>query len=605
MNIESAIANMTLKEKIGQKIMLDFRYWDPEGKATLDMTVPDDAIRALIVDNNIGGVILFSNNLKDSKQINVLTQWYSKMQTAEGLRLFIGTDNEGGNVFRLPRDEYASFPGNMALGAAIEGNASLQDAYEQGRIMAEDLLSFSINTNFGPVVDVNTNPFNPVINVRSFSDDAARVSKLAETFVAGMHKMRMIVAYKHFPGHGSTSVDSHSGLPRVNRSRVDAFAIDIAPYSSAIQGSNPPDMIMTAHIQYPSLDDTLIENIKGEKIIIPATMSHKIQTDIVRDQLGYRGLTITDALDMGAIVDNFSQSDAIRQVFAAGVDIALMPISITAPSQAGELQKLIQYVVDEVNAGRISEKQIDLSVARILDLKKKRYLIGGGHLSHLKTPRPFSLQDQIADGSITVIINQQKTLPLIDKEKRFFIMTPWGEQANAIAEVMKGNDYQNIVNAKESDLTDSEIMDNIAKCDVFLLGTLSSSFSPVEDDGIAIEQKKAATDQDKYLGWLRYAKRLNKTRVHLSLRAPYDIINYSKDVDAAVATYSYYGYYNGKWRGPSMKSLARVLTGVLSPQGKLPVDIWQDYDVDTNTGTVAFPRGFGLSWGAGMQSGTT
>jgi beta-N-acetylhexosaminidase len=596
-NIKQKVKNMTLEEKIGQKIMLDFRYWDQNGSRNQDMTVPDEVIGKLITDNHVGGVILFANNLKDKQQIKTLTAWYAAMKTHGGIRLFIGTDNEGGNVFRLPRADYASFPGNMALAAAIEGGADKQLAVEQGKLMAQDMRSLHINTNFAPVVDVNTNPFNPVINVRAFSDDKNTVSRLAEKMVAGMKQQGLISAYKHFPGHGSTSTDSHTGLPRVDRTREEAFAIDIAPYKQAIDNQAAPDMVMTAHIQYPALDSSQVITRNGEKITVPATMSREIQTQILRGDLGYTGVTISDALDMGAIADHFSQEGAVENVFAAGVDIALMPVSISSPSHASLLQDLIRYIVEMVKKGRISEADIDASVERILNLKKRYNLLREEEMVTVGASLSgHELEKGIADRSITAVINRQSLLPLKDKTLRYFILTPWGEQAKGIATVMTLEGYQNVVAAKETELNDVQVREHIGDCDVFLLGTLSNSFTPVEQDGVVTDRTKDNNDNNPYPGWLRYAAGLGKKRVHLSLRAPYDIVSYAEDVDAAVATYSYYGYDYGIWRGHSMISLAEVLTGKLIPQGKLPVNTWHDYDVKTNTGTVAFPRGFGLSW---------
>ncbi|CAG77058.1 putative beta-hexosaminidase [Pectobacterium atrosepticum SCRI1043] len=598
MNIKQKINAMTLEEKIGQKLMLDFRYWDPTGKSNQDMTVPDETVGKLITDHHIGGVILFANNLKDKQQIEKLTAWYAAMETRGGVRLFISTDNEGGNVFRLPRSDYASFPGNMALSSAIEGGSDIQIASEQGRLMAQDMIFMHINTNFAPVVDVNTNPFNPVINVRAFSDDADTVYRLAEKMTAGMKQQGLITAYKHFPGHGSTSTDSHTGLPRVDRSRKDAFAIDIMPYKRAIDNQTAPDMVMTAHIQYPSLDNSLVTTRSGEKITVPATMSHAIQTDILRGELSYAGVTISDALDMGAIADHFSQEEAVRQVFTAGVDIALMPISISSPDQIKLLPDLIQHIVDMVKKGNIGEAEIDASVERILTLKARYHLLCEKKqtVADASATQGYEVEKYIADRSITVVINQQSLLPLKDKTLRYFILTPWGEQAKGIAAVMAQEGYLNVVAAKETELTDAQVRDHISNCDIFLLGTLSTRFTPVELDGIATAQAKDGVANNPYPSWLRHATDLGKKRVHLSLRAPYDIINYAGDVNAAVATYSYYGYDNGIWRGHSMRSLAEVLTGKRAPQGKLPVNIWQNYDVETNTGTVAFSRGFGLSW---------
>ncbi|MEH2922128.1 glycoside hydrolase family 3 N-terminal domain-containing protein [Samsonia erythrinae] len=593
MNIKQKVSAMTLEEKIGQKIMLDFRYWNSNDEENnKDMIAPNDFIANLMTENHIGGVILFANNLKNKEQINTLTAWYAAMKTCGDIRLFIGTDNEGGNVFRLPREDYAPFPGSMALSAAIEGGADIQLAGEQGKQMAQDMLSVHINTNFAPVVDVNTNPFNPVINVRAFSDDVGTVSRLAEKMTAGMKQQNLITAYKHFPGHGDTATDSHTGLPRVDRSREDAFAIDIAPYKHAIDRAAAPDMIMTAHIQYPALDNSRVRTRTGEEITVPATMSREIQTQILRHELGYDGVTISDALDMGAIADYFSQDDAIERVFTAGVDIALMPVSLSSPSQAALLPELIRSVTDKVKKGVIRESDINESVERILRLKQQYHLLGDGVEMSDVVSSGKALEKQISDRAITVVINHYMALPLSDNTLRYFILTPWGEQAKGIAEEMGRAGYQHVVALKETTLTEAEIRQQISACDVFMLGTLSTSFSPVEHDNANTE----AVKDDRYLSWLRYAGQQGKKRIHLSLRAPYDIVRYANDIDASVATYSYYGYDEGVWRGYAMISLAEVLIGKRSPQGKLPVNVWYDYDATTDTGTVAFPRGYGLRW---------
>ncbi|MBG6241646.1 MAG: glycoside hydrolase family 3 protein [Candidatus Symbiopectobacterium sp. Dall1.0] len=590
MEVQQILHAMTLEEKIGQKIMLDFRLWQQQ-----DMIEPNSIIANLLRVHNIGGVILFANNLKNKEQIKALTSWYASLESLSGVRLFIGTDNEGGNVFRLPRDEYAPFSGNMALAAAVTGGGDSQLAYAQGTHMGHDLRSLNINTNFAPVVDVNSNPLNPVINVRSFSDDVATVTTLAEKISAGMQQQGVMTAYKHFPGHGDTSTDSHTSLPRVDRSRHDAFAIDIAPFAHAIEHGSGPDMIMTTHIQYPALDNSHITTCNGESIIVPATMSREIQSNLLREQLHYQGVTITDALDMGAIADHFTQQDTLDAVFKAGVDIALMPVSITTPEQGAALSALIARIVEKVKQGDYSEAEINESVARILTLKQRYHLLGNSSAPTIAPPNDDT-EALIADRSITAVINQHTTLPLYDKNLRYFILTPWMEQADGIKITMAQYGYSHVDAAKESQLTDSEIRQRIAQCDVFLLGTLSTRFTPVEKDGIATGENTLQNDTARYLDWLRYAGSLAKTRVHLSLRAPYDIALYANDVEAAVASYAYFGCDNGVWRGKSMISLAKVLTGNASPRGKLPVVVWKDYDAETNTGTVAFPRGFGLSW---------
>lgn len=599
-DIKQRIKNMTLEEKIGQKIMMDFRYWNntDDDKKT-DMIVADQTISDIIHRNHIGGVILYSNNLKDKQQINNLTSWYSRMRISGDLALFIATDNEGGNVFRLPRTDYASFPGNMALAAAIEGGAPLTYAQQQGAQMAYDMLELHINTNLAPVVDVNTNPLNPVINVRAYSDDVTTVATLASHFGLGMRQQGLIYSYKHFPGHGSTATDSHTGLPAVDRDQKQAYAIDIAPYKMAIDSGQAPDMIMTAHIQYPSLDNSLVTTRSGESIIVPATMSRRIQTDILRNQLGYQGVTISDALDMGAIADHFSPQTALMDVFRAGVDIALMPVRIYSPKQADALPELIKYISHQVRLGVISEAEIDASVERILLLKQKHGLITPQ--TTLLAPAQLTsgdLEQQIADHAITLVVNKQQLLPLTDPNRHYFILTENSAQADGIARVMQQQGYLHVVAGSKDNMNDRQISQQIDRCDIFLQGTLSTHFSPVEHDGIVTgsDTSHFITPRALPASWFNYANSQGKKTVHLALRAPYDIASYDNLADAAIATYSFFGYADHIWQGKAMIALANVLTGRIKPTGKLPVNIWYNYNSSTHSGNIAYPRGFGLSF---------
>lgn len=270
-----------------------------------------------------------------------------------------------------------------------------------------------------------------------------------------------MTAYKHFPGHGDTSTHSHTSLPRVDLSRHDAFVIDIAPFAHAIVHGPASDMIMTAHIQYPALDNSHITTCNGESIIVPATMSREIQSNLLREQLHYQGVTITDALDMGAIADHFTQQDALDAVFKAGVDIALMPVSITSPEQGAALSALIAHLVEKVKQGDYSEAEINESVARILTLKQRYHLLGKASAPTIAPPTD-DIEVLIANRSITAVINQHATLPLLDKNLRYFILTPWMEQAYGIKITMPQYGYPHVDAAKESQLTDGEIRQRIA-----------------------------------------------------------------------------------------------------------------------------------------------
>ena len=589
-------AGLSLEEKIGQKIMLDFRFWVyTTGEGAQDWTRPNEDIGRILRKNHIGGVILFSNNLKDKEQILRLTSWLSTLETNKNFRLFIGTDNEGGNVFRLPRESYPSFPGNMALAAAVRGKGPASLAYEQGKQMASDMRALKINTNFAPVVDINSNPLNPVINIRAFSDDVKLVTLLAKEMIKGMRSQELITSFKHFPGHGDTATDSHSALPRVDRPKKDAYRIDLAPYKKLLSSSLAPDMVMTAHIQYPSLDSSTLRSRQGEDIIVPATMSRAIQTGILRKEFKFKGVIITDALDMGAISHHFRPEIAVEHIFKAGVDIALMPLSLTSAGREGEIAQLIGYIARLVKSGEISEQEITESVERILFLKLRYGLVGD---EKEQLPLPLSdgkkIEKTIADTSITLIKNEKKTLPLRDKGKALFILTPQAEQGRPIEKTLKEHGFLKTSFLTQED-SPQEILRRLGQADVFIVGTESTSFTPAERDGLG-QGGKSTGDKDFLRDLMQQARDQGKLVIHASLRAPYDIVDYREVAHAILASYSYMGISYNILKGPSLISLAQVITGDIKPKGKLPVNTWREYESATHTGKIAFPRGFGLSF---------
>ncbi|CAJ0999494.1 glycoside hydrolase family 3 protein [Sodalis praecaptivus] len=595
-NSQSVLAGMTLREKIGQKIMLDFRYWgrDSASGAARDTVALNACIENILRDYHIGGVILFANNLKDADQIRRLTGQLAAVPQTHGIGLLIGTDNEGGNVFRLPRGDYTAFAGNMALGALYEGHGESALPYLQGKIMAQELCSLGLNLNFAPVVDVNSNQANPVINVRAFGDCPAQVDRLARQMVKG--SAQIVTCYKHFPGHGDTHTDSHLNLPRVDRNREQAYAVDLAPYIAAIADNDAPDMIMTAHIQYPALDDSLITRLDGEDIIVPATLSRRIQHHMLRQEMGYRGVTITDALDMKAISDHFDPRDVVKRVFNAGVDIALMPVSVQAADEEDKLRELIDYIVAQVERGEIDSEEIDVSVARILTLKRAKNILAGQAASAAigETERRLAkeVESAIADQSITLLQNHQ-LLPLRDVSRRVAIFTPWGEQGHAVRQVLQQKGFHDVSSHKIDEIAWQAQRQEIDRCDIVIVGSQAVGVSPVENNGQA-SGANGTGDTAHIAAIIDYAHRQQKKIVLLLMRSPYDIIHFDGKTDAIVATYAYYGLDNGVRRGESLFAAARALVGDLKPSGKLPVNI---YNVDPQ-GTITdirYPRGFGLN----------
>ena len=227
-------------------------------------------------------------------------------------------------------------------------------------IYGEELKLLGIHADYAPVLDVNNNPNNPVIGVRSFSDDPEVVSEYGAAFIRGLHGAGVISTLKHFPGHGNTGTDSHTGLPLIDSSYEALKAVELVPFQAAIDAG--ADMVMTAHIQYPQIEtETYVSKSTGEEIFLPATMSRTILTDILRGDMGFEGVIVTDALDMAAISANFTDEDMILLPINAGVDMLMLPMVYDTVSFQ-RMQDMTDLAVQLVREGKISEDRIDASL---------------------------------------------------------------------------------------------------------------------------------------------------------------------------------------------------------------------------------------------------
>lgn len=602
------LEGLTLREKIGQKLLVAFRYWCPDDQpaCTLSTTRFNSAMGDALRNNAIGGVILFGNNLSSLEQGRTLLDDLRAVPPVAGeLGLLLGVDEEGGAVFRLPRRAATVFPGNMALAAAWHGGGDERMAYDQGVVLAAEIAALGFNLDFAPVVDVNSNPFNPVINVRAFGDDVRTVSLLARRMMQGMAAQGVIAAYKHFPGHGDTETDSHIGLPVVNKSREDAWAIDLAPYRLAIEAGEAPEMVMTAHIQYPALDSTLVQTRTGEPIIAPATMSRKIQHNILRGELGFQGVSITDAMDMKAIAGFFGQADAVIKAFQADVDIALMPIEFRTARQAGLLSGLVDQVVAAVEAGDIDRQELDQSVLRIVRMKLRNGITAEQgarprpELNIIGSPAHRALEQRITAQSITLIRNQCAALPLKNQCARILILTPRNEQAEALRRRFEEAGYPALLLTGKAlrGVGWVEIKRAINAAETVILGTSSIGVSAVVRNAHADQLLSGATVQSS-LQWLRcameYATSRGKLAIHLTMNSPYDVVEFDDIAGATLATYSSRGYDRGLL-GPALPAAVDVMLGRSVPVGRLPVDIFALAD-GSQPGALRYPRGTGLGY---------
>ncbi|WP_019911168.1 beta-N-acetylhexosaminidase [Paenibacillus sp. HW567] len=337
--ITEQIAGMTLEEKIGQMLLVG-----------IEGTALDDRANKMIAEDKVGGIILYADNIKSLKGMVKLTNDLKRSNEGNPAPLFISVDQEGGKVSRMP-DEYAVIPANGKVGAT--GNA--EAAGMMGRLLAREVLSAGFNMDFAPVLDINSNPDNPVIGDRSFGSTADRVTALGLAELKGIESEGVIPVVKHFPGHGDTSVDSHLELPVVNKTTAQLAKLEWLPFQAAFK--EQADAVMVAHILFPKLDPKL-----------PASLSKVIIGAQLRGQMGFNGVVITDDLTMGAIAKNYSLASAAVDTVLAGSDILLV-----AHEYSNE-QVVRKALLTAVGSGDIPESRIDESVYRILSLKHKYQL---------------------------------------------------------------------------------------------------------------------------------------------------------------------------------------------------------------------------------------
>lgn len=333
--VNELIDKMSIEEKIGQLI-----FAGVTGKTITAVT------EVIINQYKVGGIILFANNLENVEQSIQLLNQLKTENEQNPLPLFLGVDQEGGRVERLPG--FIKMPTNEEIGMINNEKFS----YKVGELLGKQLNSFGFNLNFAPVIDIDSNPNNPVIADRSFGKDPKIVGKLGMQTMLGMKKQHIIPVVKHFPGHGDTEVDSHLELPLIDKSVAELQVLELIPFKESIEAG--VDAMMTAHILLPQIDDEF-----------PASMSKKVITGILREQLDYDGVVMTDDMTMRAITDHFEIGEAAVQSIKAGTDIIL--IAHHFEGLVSVFDTLRTAIEDE----EITEERINQSIQRIMQLKQK------------------------------------------------------------------------------------------------------------------------------------------------------------------------------------------------------------------------------------------
>jgi beta-N-acetylhexosaminidase len=554
--VASLLHRMTLEEKVGQ-LFVTYAYGDradttdPAAVAANQQAYGVANAAQLIDRYRLGGVIYFAwaGNTNNPPQIAGLSNGVQRQAMAQRtpIPVLISTDQEQGVVVRVGPPA-TQFPGNMALGAG----RSPSDAYAAAAITGQELKAIGINQDFAPVSDVNVNALNPVIGVRSFGSDPALVASLASAQVDGYRRANIAATAKHFPGHGDTNVDSHTGIPVISHSLEQWTAIDQPPFSADI--AHRVDAIMTAHIVVPSLDPS------GD----PATLSNPIITGILRQQMHFDGVVITDSLGMAGVREKYGDERVPVLALKAGVDQLLMPPNFDVAYNA---------VLAAVRDGELSEQRIDQSVYRILRLKLARGLFRNPYVDEsavartVGTPQHYAIAQRITDKTVTLVKNDAQLLPLSAGSGKTVLATGAGVAA-ALAGKLGARGLSADAYDTGASPTDAAIQSAVAQ-------------AQAHDITVVATNKAWTSGQQQKLVDALLAT--GKPVIVAAVRDPYDIA-YFTAAPTYLATYS--------TTDVSLESLARVLFGEINPAGKLPVTI----PVAGSPGTALYPYGYGLGF---------
>jgi beta-N-acetylhexosaminidase len=402
--IDATIGSLSARERVAQLIM----PWVPGEYAAVGS--PEyEQVRAWVEDDKVGGLVLsIGMPLSYAAKLN-------HMQRLARVPLLVASDMENGSGMRLggsyalpsllPQGGGTVFPPVMALGAT----RSDELAYKLGQVLGAEARAVGVHITFGPVLDVNANPLNPIINVRSFGEDPALVSRLAAAYIRGAREFGLMTTGKHFPGHGDTETDSHIGLPAIRASRSHLDSVDLPPFRTAV--GNGIDAIMTAHIA--------VTGVLGDSAP-PATLSSYFMTDVLRKEMNFRGLLVTDAMTMGGVANRYGDTEPLVLALQAGADILLMPHSVT---------EAINTVMKAIESGRLTQARIDESVRRVLRLKAQAGLRSGRLVdldavdSIVNVPARSSVAAEVAEKAITLARDSSSLVPLPGTARRVLSIT--------------------------------------------------------------------------------------------------------------------------------------------------------------------------------------
>jgi beta-N-acetylhexosaminidase len=527
--VDALLSRMTLEQKVGQLFLVFFNGQD----------LSPSLLRS-IKDYNVGGVVFFQSNIVSAGQTAALINAAQREAVASGagVPLFVSLDQEGGLITRMPPPAVA-FPSQMALGAS----ADIKLAQRMAQAHADQLRALGFNMNLAPVLDVNDNANNPIIGTRAFAGRPNIVGQLGVEMIKVYRANNIIAVPKHFPGHGSAVIDSHNGLPVINKSLSAIEATELAPFKLAFANAQP-DALMTAHIVLPALDNSGL----------PATLSSKVLQDVLRKQLGYKGLIVSDSMTMDAIDERYSVDKALVMAFRAGVDVLALGADVGAIPIANrrDYQTLLRAIKSEV----VLQKRLDESVRRILLTKAAYKLLDWKPVdekaaeSALAAPEQLDIAREVALGSVTVVRDPNSLLPLKPQRKVLLVAPKERDRigfyaADALSAAFKAclpNLTVQLVELRPTAADIRRAVEQAGKHEHVIVATLNARFYPEQ---------------------ARLVRALQQPIV-LGLRNPYDAL-VIQDSAAFLTDYSDVPV--------SLEALASVVCGRSVARGVMPVDL--------------------------------
>ncbi|MGB2629580.1 MAG: glycoside hydrolase family 3 N-terminal domain-containing protein [Candidatus Acidiferrum sp.] len=537
--VDSTLQKMSVEEKVGQLLFATYH-----GSFTATDSTAYAQMLHSVNDLHVGGFI----NVTHMSPLGIVkSQAYptavltNQLQAKSRLPLLIGADFERGTAMRL--EEGTSFPTQMALAAA--GNP--KDAYTMGKVTALESRAAGVHWIYAPVADVNNNPGNPIINTRSFGEDPSKVAEYVSEFVRGVQENGGLATAKHFPGHGDTTADSHIDLGVVRASRERLDKLELVPFRAAIAAG--VGSIMTAHLNVPAMEPDPS---------IPATLSHNILTGVLRDQLGFQGLVVTDALDMGGITVRYAPGDAAVRAFLAGADALLMP---PVPDAAYEA------LLAAVNSGKISQERLDQSVRRILNAKAFLGLNDNRMVDLNAFNEKFGLAawqeqaQQISDRGITLLRDASHRLPLDGtKPTRALLVCLYADP-----EPYPGEDLERELRTRFDSLTSLRADTKFAKADTLKLPPADSYDVVILALFVRVSDRKGDVDVPAdQIPLIDQIYKSGKPVITASFGSPY-LIERFPQAETWIAAFGI--------SDVAQISIARALFGQIPVQGHLPVTV--------------------------------